>query len=68
MANEDRSPAEHDRSSVEASGGRAHFCLTAFSRGPFVVNVFGGFERGGALLLPTRLEHVPFLCPMQGSQ
>ena len=56
MPNEDRSPVEHGITqpfSVEASRGRAHFCLTAFSREPFVVNVFGGFERDCDLLLPT---------------
>ena len=40
------------RFSVAASRGRAHFCQAAFSREPFVVNVSGGFERGGDLLLP----------------
>ena len=41
-----------NRFSVAASRDRAHFCQTAFSRKPFVVNVSGGFERGGDLLLP----------------
>jgi hypothetical protein len=71
MPNGDCLPVEHGITlpfSVEASRGRAHFCLTAFSRERLVVNVSGGFERDRDLLCPRGPQSAPSFVAMAGSR
>jgi hypothetical protein len=71
MPKEDCLPVEHGITlpfSVEAGWGRAHFCLTAFSRERFVVNLSGGFERDRDRLCPRGPQRAPSLVAMAGSR